>query len=951
MMDIGQARQALNRLLERFKQFQNDSSLMSNEDQARKSLIEPFIEKVLHWDTEDPAQFRVEETKRGKRMDCIVYNHGISQFIVEAKALSVHITDNRAFYDQAIEYGYNKEHPFVILTNFKHWIILSVDKKHEICRFDIENLSDEDLETLLNFEKSTWLSNGRDNLFIKFGKSKGTIPVDERLLEDMRNWRDILRKNILKNEKQNKISSGSEEDMMLLEEDVQKFIDRMMFICFCEDKELSELKLKSLITDKKDRFAMSQGWLLKEIQKIFEDYRKVYDSDLFDKGTSDKLFVDDIEILKILNGLRQPKDRTAYNFKSIEADILGKVYENFLGHLTSKKGKEKEDIGKRKKEGIYYTPKYIVDYIVNNTVREKAKGKSFEEIKKIKIVDPACGSGSFLLRAFDVLVEEAQKSKRNLTYEDKKELMLSCIHGVDLDSRAIEIAKLSLSLRIAEHGENIKHGNSLIDDANIAKYNAFEWEHRFESIMKNGGFDVVLGNPPYIRLQTLDKQQLNYFSSTYASAKKHYDLYILFVEKAHSLLNGAGLIGLILPSKFFNADYGNGLRKFISENKALHRIVDFKDFQVFSGATTYTCLLFLKNGKNNQFEYSELINEDEFTQTKSFSGPAFKKSLQEQPKEDAIWQFSSGGNKDIFSKLNKRSLTLGDISEDIFQGLLTGRDKIYFVTKTEGDGDSLKVKNNYDKNEYAIEKELLKKLLKGKEIRRWKIDWKNSFTIYPYKKIDGETKLIPLNELKTKYPKTYNYLMQYKKELMSSETSEAVDETNWYRFRRARSIDQFENKKILTQVLASKNSFTLDDKGEFYFVGGGNAGGFGLTLKEKYKDNYYEVLAILNSKLLEFYLKKISTPFRGGYYSYGKRFIEKLPIVIPKGNTKDRLKEYSMKSLERSKKVLEFGDKQTSDRTRIEEEIKRTDKEIDELVYKLYGITEEEKKIIEESLK
>ena len=136
-----------------------------------------------------------------------------------------------------------------------------------------------------------------------------------------------------------------------------------------------------------------------------------------------------------------------------------------------------------------------------------------------------------------------------------------------------------------------------------------------------------------------------------------------------------------------------------------------------------------------------------------------------------------------------------------------------------------------------------------------------------------------------------------------------------------------------------------------YFVGGGNAGGFGLTVKEKYKDNYYEVLAILNSKLLEFYLKKISTPFRGGYYSYGKRFIEKLPIVIPKGNTKDRLKEYSMKSLERSKKVLEFGDKQTSDRTRIEEEIKRTDKEIDELVYKLYGITEEEKKIIEESLK
>lgn len=170
-----------------------------------------------------------------------------------------------------------------------------------------------------------------------------------------------------------------------------------------------------------------------------------------------------------------------------------------------KRFKEKEDIGKRKKEGIYYTPKYIVDYIVNNTVREYIKGKSFEEIKKAKVLDPACGSGSFLRVAFDVLVEESQKAlKRPLNYEEKKELLLNCIYGVDLDKRAVEIAKFNLSLKLAERGqklpvlrENIKHGNSLIDDKEVAGWDFFVWETEFKEIMQKGGFDVVVGNPPW----------------------------------------------------------------------------------------------------------------------------------------------------------------------------------------------------------------------------------------------------------------------------------------------------------------------------------------------------------------------------------------------------------------------------------------------------------------------
>ena len=186
---------------------------------------------------------------------------------------------------------------------------------------------------------------------------------------------------------------------------------------------------------------------------------------------------------------------------------------------------------------------------------------------------------------------------------------------------------------------------------------------------------------------------------------------------------------------------------------------------------------------------------------------------------------------------------------------------------------------------------------------------------------------------------------------MNSETSEAVDETNWYRFRRARSPEQFENPKIMTQVLASKNSFTFDEKDKYYFVGGGNAGGFGITLKEEYSKDYYFVTSLLNSKLLQFYLKNISTMFRGGFYSYGKRFIEKLPMIIPSEKEKSKLAELAKRQLENSKRLNEFRDKKTSESAKLEEEIKKTDNEIDELVYQLYGITDEEKKIIEESLK
>ena len=236
-------------------------------------------------------------------------------------------------------------------------------------------------------------------------------------------------------------------------------------------------------------------------------------------------------------------------------------------------------------------------------------------------------------------------------------------------------------------------------------------------------------------------------------------------------------------------------------------------------------------------------------------------------------------------------------------------------------------------------------LLKGQEIKKWSISKFKYVVLFPYKVENGKAKLIDFDIIKRNYPKTAQYLEDAKNILQDRQEGKIKGTKEWYGYIYRKNLEKYEQQKILTQVLSSRNSFTLDERGQYYFVGGGNAGGYGIILNKEFENDYYVVLALLNSKLLEFYLQHISTPFRGGFYSYGKRFIEKLPISIPAEKTE--LTNLSRKQLERHRTLQSFGDKKTSETAKLELEIKETDKEINDLVYKIYNITNEEIKIIE----
>ena len=590
--------------------------------------------------------------------------------------------------------------------------------------------------------------------------------------------------------------------------------------------------------------------------------------------------------------MRQPKGKLPYDFSIIEADILGKTYENFIGHVLSsgKRIKEKESKGKRKEMGIYYTPTYIVDYIARNTVGEYIKGKSFASILKVKILDPACGSGSFLIKAFDVLVEESKKALgRELNYEQKTDLMLNCIHGVDLDERAVDICKLNLSLKLAERGKklpelrnNIKCGNSLIDDKEIAGDKAFKWEEQFKEIMQNGGFDVVIGNPPYgADFSEIESEfLLNYYKANQGELES----FKLFFEKGVKIIKENGVLGFIVPNTWLYISRSSAIREFILTKTKLIDIVELAKY-IFEDAPDMVPAIII-------FEKETNFNNIEKNECKVKAIPLKGK------KEDFLsnnWRIESTVKQSIW--LNNIDKIININLNDETLRLLR---KIEINTRPLNKFAIVKYGIKTGENEKNIKRSKIddnyKKCLFGRDIGRYHIKWTGTFLNYG-KHLEGfRSDKVDIQKI----------LVQYTRKL-----------------------------SLVKRIVA-----TLDINEEYYPLN---------SLSYIYSNSEISnlfLLGILNSKLMNFY-------FANTYIDIGIKpvYLVKLPIKEIAFKNQKQLISLSNKILTLNKKLQEIGDKNTLEKQKIEEEIKKTDNEIDELVYQLYGITEEEKKIIEESLR
>jgi hypothetical protein len=448
--------------------------------------------------------------------------------------------------------------------------------------------------------------------------------------------------------------------------------------------------------------------------------------------------------------------------------------------------------------------------------------------------------------------------------------------------------------------------------------------------MKRGGFGVVVGNPPYIRIQALKEwasQEVEFYKDRYTSASKgNYDIYVVFVEKGLSLLSDKGVLGYILPHKFFQTKYGQPLRKLIGEGRHLHEVVHFADQQVFMNSTTYTCLLFLRKKGGQIFHFVKVHNLDAWKTNKNVKAG----NIELNKVTEKEWNFVIGKSATLIEKLNKMSPKLGDVAR-IFVGLQTSADQV-FILDSPGN----------------IESDVLRPFLKSQSIEPYGHPDTHSWMLFPYYLKDGKAMLISQADFEKKYPNAWKHLKSHEKMLRERERGKWNHE-QWYAFGRSQNLIQMEDPKLIIQVLSLSPRWIYDDR-SLYMTGGGGGPFYGLRPKHDDINSFY-LLGILNSKLFGYTIANQSTQMRGGYIRFSKQYIETSPIrIINFDDSEDVAQHDKLVALVES--ILELHKKyyearMERDKELYERQIKIVDAQIDRLVYDLYGLTEEEVKVVE----
>jgi type I restriction-modification system DNA methylase subunit len=788
-----------------------------NETQLRREFLDPFF-ALLGWDIDNKHGYaeaykdvvHEDVIKIGVSTKAPDYSFrigGTRKFFVEAKKPSIHIKDDIDPAFQLRRYAWSAKLPLSILTNFEGFSVydcrLKPDKTDKASTGRILYITCDEYE-----EKWDYLSSifSREALlqgsFDKYAEStktkKGTAEVDTAFLKEIELWRELLARNLaLRN---------PELTRRELNFVVQATIDRIVFLRICEDRGIEDYgRLMSLLNGI-DAY--------KRLCQFFRLADDKYNSGLFHfRGEKDRpeppddlslnVLLDDKTLKEIVKNLYYPD--SPYEFSVLPADILGQVYEQFLGkviHLSAGHRATIEDKPEVKKVGgVFYTPRYIVDYIVKNTVGELLEGKTPKQAASLKILDPACGSGSFLIGAYQCLLDwhrdwyaehtpqkwatgkkpalyQAQGGEWRLTTIERKRILLNNIFGVDIDPQAVEVTKLSLLLKVLEGatdqlvsrqgillhervlpdlGGNIKCGNSLIgpdfyegrltgiiDEEERLRVNVFDWKKEFAEIMPNGGFDAVIGNPPYVRQEMLGDFK-GYFQQHYKTYDGAADLYVYFIERGMTFLKNRGLFSYIVANKWMRANYGMTLRKWLKAQN-IEEIIDFGDLPVFQKATTYPCIIRVsKNKPNNEcnvvavktLEFSSL---DDYAKTASYI-------IDRTKLIDSGWSLSDDRTEELLAKIKKQGMPLGEyVKGKIFRGVLTGLNEA-FVIDTETRSRLIA--------EDQKSAELIKPFLMGRDIKRFQPPQSNRFLIFTRRGINIK-----------EYPAIYRYLLQFKDRLM-----------------------------------------------------------------------------------------------------------------------------------------------------------------------------------------
>ena len=958
---------------EHFGEYHNPSY---NEAQVRIDFINPMLE-ALGWDVENKAGYAeayrdvvyedaVKISGTSKAPDYGFYIGGRvagggRKFFLEAKKPAIPIRTDAGPAYQLRRYAWTAKLPLSILTNFEDFVVY--DTRVEPIKGD-RALSTSVLKVNYTEYGKRWheiasvysLDAIRRGSFDRFTqtmvKRRDARPVDVAFLTEIEGWRESLAKNMaLRN------PTLSQRDLNFA---VQRTIDRIVFLRMCEDRGIEPSRNLAAIVDFDDVYS--------RLSKLFRNADDRYNSGLFHFATPGKkvdptrterpdeltleLQIDDKVLEKILKRLYD----SSYEFSVMPPEILGQVYERFLGKVITLDSQHRAIIEEkpevRKAGGVFYTPAHVVDYIVKNTVGNLLEGHTPKEAARLNILDPACGSGSFLIGAYQYLLDwhlrwyldndpishckgadpplmkvstTSLGDDFRLTTKKRKQILLDTVFGVDVDPQAVEVTKLSLLLKVLEGesidslaaqlklfhqralpdlGKNIKCGNSLIapdfytlrresitSDERV-RINAFNWKAEFPEIFRNGaGFDAVIGNPPYkIVFGTEEKSYLELHYPTFC---RNNDLYVAFLQKAKELIKPkSGVVGYIIPNTMLLGPYFDEIKKSLLESGVVYRVVDFGICRVFEQPNVFTCLVFFRSGAATSAEdFTEYVRLSE--DPGYLDGLSFE-SLPFNIMESLRWAPLTG----IQSKLEKISHGIGDVAHVKDVGL-----NYWTVGRGKKRGGSIA-----DRILYAGPQENPRDLhyVKGRDIDRYLIREGMQWLRHDY-----ENHLHP--------------------------------EVDVFRF----SEEFLCRPKIIYRQTADHIIAAFDAAGKLT-----DKTSHLIALKDEWAseiDPLY-LVALLNSKLMV-YVYRALTLEEGRTFAQVKTFrVKELPLVLPKEANAVESGAYqrlvSLSGIMASRKSELQNVKNPLDQERLMRELSSADAEIDSIVCKIYQLNEDETRLV-----
>lgn len=1016
-MTSQQRKNKLEELVNEYNRFKKEGKLDLTSEETIRTWLNNLLE-LFGWDVRDTSQILQEKVLSKAEKERLQeigstsirpdYTFKIAKqklTFLDAKDLRVNLETDREAAFQIKSYGWSILAPCSFISNFEQFAIYDCtyiptrDQGADFGRIflTIDNYL-EHFNVLENHLLKKNIYKGKLNELYSNTSVRGVEKVtpDFAFAELLSIFRLELAIAIYQ---QNRDIIGNNADVLSYA--VQVIINRILFIRVCESRKIEEEGLLILFK--------GAGFWEKFKQSSYFNFYEHYDGPLFERVDSiHNLNISDSVFNSLLQYLYYP---SPYKFDVIPTKLLSDIYEIFLSRkLRIQDGEVQDELKSEysKTKGAVSTPHYIVEEILRRTLKkDDFLSGSIPDLLDTKLLDLACGSGVFAIEAFDYL-EDILKTlfERNpdeifarlflqtehellLNLVGKKAILDNCIFGVDIDPEAVEVAKMSLALKVVDNadypqvseeiglfgnrildgiGNNIRCGNSLVDSSifdsypdlleneeELVKTNVFDWDSAegFHSIFESkGGFDFIIGNPPYVEVKNYNAElpyMHRFIKENFPSSKNgKIDLAIPFIERGISLLNETGRLGFVVQKRFFKTDYGKKIREIISESQLLSSVIDFETTEIFKGRITYVSILILDKSAPEHFYY-KLFNQPVETlpaELRLSVIPEIDSSayhiLPGASLSKAPWSFDAPELIALRTKLLELG-TLGGAAK-VKVGIQVLWDRVYHIRPISTQNGILTGKSHLE-NSFQIELAACRPLICNERFYPYRSDDADVYVIFPYEVDNGQVNKIPFSAFAERFPLAAAYLnrnkatIQAEVETLPTKYPENYDDEYWHLFTREQNHSAT-YPKVLIPMTALDTFASISVSNQIYCD---NVNVNFVELKDKSNTNLYAMSGILNSTVFSVLARSIANPQTNGYFKFNKQFLEPIPFPVDRFNNDDNLKtEIARIAQTIEQRQINFLSGSPNQRRSLGRAIQILWNTLDQKVYELYGLSNEE---------